>query len=388
MKIKLFAVICAAAMLLAGCGDKKSQTSVDDLSGTAVVTDLGVSSQNDTTLAANARNPWDIAVIGGEVYTAVGDYSADSSPTSFWKYDNKQASWISTGQVEQEAVIRFLNLNGKNIAIGGDPAGRPEYAENYVLEGDEWQTFVKIKGALHTFDAEYFDGAYYFGVSYDTNNYPVVKYDPENEQYTNIPLYKNGIDVIMAEERQNTRYKRVYDLFLINDRLYCILACSYTDDNYTVEFFELKDDKFEFCTPFIKSGMVLNRPIKNQVLFNSSAVMGNSCYISTGNLYKTRNFKKIDKIDVPKGECVTDLFTDKKGESETLFVLTTIQTETGYKNTVYWLDKKQLKEVYSFDDSVSALSFAKQGRTLYIGMGGDGVVSDNTGRVLKIDFRV
>ncbi|MDO4608887.1 MAG: hypothetical protein Q4B40_06830 [Clostridia bacterium] len=313
MKIKVLAAVFALCLMLAGCGkSSKIKTSVDDLSGTATVTDLGVSSQNDTTLASNARNPWDIAVIDGEVYTAVGDYSADSSPTSFWKYDSEQSNWVSTGESEQEAILRFLNLNGKTIAIGGDPAGRPEYAENYVLNDGEWQTFVKIKGALHTFDAEYLDGAYYFGVSYDTNDHPVVKYDPKTKQYTNIPLHKNGVDVILAEERQNTRYKRVYDLFLIKDRLYCILACYYVDDNYTVEFFELKGDKFQFCTPFIKSGMVLNRPIKNQVLFNSSAVMGDSCYITTGNLYKTRNFKKIDEIDVPEGECVTDLFCEEK----------------------------------------------------------------------------
>ncbi|MDO4608888.1 MAG: hypothetical protein Q4B40_06835 [Clostridia bacterium] len=72
---------------------------------------------------------------------------------------------------------------------------------------------------------------------------------------------------------------------------------------------------------------------------------------------------------------------------QTLLVLTAKQTESGYKNTVYWLNKKQLKKIYSFDDNISALSFAKQGRTLYIGMGGDGIASDGIGRVLKIDFK-
>lgn len=387
MKIKVLAAVFALCLMLAGCG-KTEQTSVYDLTGKAVVTDLGVSSQNDTTLASNARNPWDIAVIDGEVYTAVGDYSKNSSPTSFWKYDNEQSAWVSTGDVPQEAVSRFLYLNDENIAIGVDPAGRPEYAENYVLKNGEWQAFVKIEGALHTFDAEYFGGAYYFGVSYDTDKYPVVKYNPETDEYINIPLYKNGVDVILAEKRQNTHYKRVYDLFLINNKLYCILACYYTDGNYTVEFFELKGDKFEFCNPFIKSGMVLNRPVKNQVLFNSSVVMGKNCYLSTGNLYKTKGFKMVEKIDVPEGECVTDLFVDKKGDKETLFVLTAKKTEAGYKNTVYWLDKNTLKAVYSFDNDLSALSFAKSGRTLYVGLGGDGIVSVDTGKVLKIDFTI
>ncbi len=388
MKLKLLSVVLAVALLLMGCGEKKSLTSVDDLSGKTTVTDLGVSSAADTTLDQNARNSWDITVINGEVYTAVGDYGKSCSPISIYKYDNADKNWISTGQLEQEAVIRFLNLNGKNIAIGADPAGRPEYAENYVLTDGEWQTFVKIKGALHTFDAEYFDGAYYFGVSYDTNDYPVVKYLPETDEYINIPLYKNGVDLIMAaDQMSDVKYKRVYDLFCVNERLYCVFSVSYTDGKHTAEFFELKDDRFEFCQAFKASGMTMQRPIKNQILFNSSAVMGNSCYISTGNLYKTDDFITFEQIDTPNGECVTDLFTDKKSGQETLFVLTAKQTEAGYKNTVYWLDETLLKEVYLFDASLSALSFVKSGRTLYVALGGDSLNSNDIGRVLKIDFK-
>ncbi len=389
MKLKFFAVIFAMVLLLAGCGKaEKIKTSVDDLTGKATVTDLGVSSQNDTTLISNARNPWDIAVIGGEIYTAVGDYGKSCSPIAIYKYDNTDKNWVSTGSVEQEAIIRFLNLNGKSIAIGADPAGRPEYAENYVLNDGKWEAFIKIEGALHTFDAEYFDNSYYFGVSYDTDKYPVVKYDPQKDEYTNIPLYKDGTDVILATgQMPNIKYRRVYDLFCVNERLYCGFNCFYADGNTsTIEFFELKDGKFEFCNAFKASGMKMKRPIKNQILFNSSAVMGDSCYLSSGNLYKTDDFISFNQIAVPEGECVTDLFVDKKGDSKTLFVLTAVKNDNGYKNTVYWLNGESLTEIYSFEHATSALSFAKSGRTLYIGLGGDGIESAEIGKVLKIDF--
>lgn len=387
MKTKILAVVFAACLLLSGCSDKPL-SSVEELSGKATVTDLGVSSANDTTLVSNARNPWDIAVINGELFTAVGDYSTSSSPISIWKYNTKDSSWVSTGKVEQEAVIRFLNLNGKSIAIGADPAGRPQFAENYVLNDGKWESFVKIEGALHTFDAEYFDGAYYFGVGYDSDKYPVVKYLPETDQYINIPLYKNGTDVILATQQMpNIKSRRVYDLFSVNKKLYCAFACSYTEGKTTVEFFELKDGKFEFTAALKASGMQMKRPIKNQILFNASAVFGQSCYMSTGNLYKTDDFINFNKIDVPEGECVTDLLVDKKGDDETLFVLTAKQTEGGYKNTVYWLDGDKLTKVYTFKQTLGALSFAKQSRTLYVGLGGDDIVSADTGKILKIEFR-
>ena len=43
-------------------------------------------------------------------------------------------------------------------------------------------------------------------------------------------------------------------------------------------------------------------------------------------------------------------------------------------------------KVYSFDYGLSALSFAKFGDDFYIGLGCDGVYSDDAGRVLKIEI--
>lgn len=388
MKSRLLILILAMILCLSSCKNS-NQTDIqssENSTSDPVLIDLGICSAEDEDLVLNARNPWDMTLIDGNLYVAVGDYSLNPGQTSIWKYDTAESKWANSGNVAQEEIGRFVNLNGKNVAIGADPAGRPQYAENYVLSNGKWETFSKIEGALHTFDAEYFDGAIYFGVGYENNEYPVVKFVPETGEYTNIPLYKNGADVIASlQSIPNIEYKRVYDLFNVNGKLYCAFSVSYTGGKTTIEFFELNDSKFEFCQAFKASGMKMQRPIKTQMLFNSDAVVGDSCYLSLGNLYKTDDFMNFSKINVPDDACVTDLFVEKSGDNEILYILATVKNGDEFKNTIFRLDGENLSEVYSFNNGCSALSFAKTDNDFYVGLGGDEIVSDNVGKVLKIE---
>lgn len=233
----------------------------------------------------------------------------------------------------------------------------------------------------------YYDGAYYFGVSYETNDSPVVRFAPETNEYCNIHLYKNDTDVIASlQNNENINYKRVSDLFNVNGRLYCALSVSYTDGKVTIEFFKMKDNRFEFCQAFKGSGMQVNKLVKNQLVFNADAVIGNSCYISLGNLYKTDDFVHFSKISIPGNACVTDLWVDKSNGKEALYALTTIENDSRFDNTIYRLDGEQLTEVFSFDYSCSALSFAKDNKYFYVSLGGDGAFSNDIGRVLKVEL--
>ncbi len=391
MSKKLISLLLAVCMLfcLSACettGTSSNPTPNDNSSPETSIIDLGICSHEITNITANARNPWDISIINDELYVANGDFDYNSGETSIFKYSNKTLQWINSGTFAQEAIIRFLNLNGENIAIGADPIGRPEYAENYVLKEGKWQTFSKIKDALHTFDAAYYKNAFYFGVGYETNDYPVVKFVPETNEYTNIPLYKKGTNVIDAlKNTPNVKYKRVTDLFNINDKLYCALTITYYDGKTTLEFFQLKNNVFEFCQAFKASGMKMNKPIKNQLLFNADAVINNSCYLSMGNLYKTDDFINFKKINIPNNACVTDLMVDK-GNGETLYVLAVIKNNNDFNNTIYALNGENLTEVYSFNHSCSALSFEKNGNDFYVGLGGDGISSNDIGKVLKIEL--
>ena len=387
MKFRYLILVLTILLCLSSCKNNtkvNSQLNPENAKNNEIsMVDLGVSSKENTDLNLNARNPWDMTLIEGSLYVATGDFANDSGTTSIWEF-NKSGKWTNSGDVEQEAIVRFLNLNGQNIAVGADPIGRPEYAENYVLKKGKWEVFSKIEGALHTFDIEYFDGAFYFGVGYEADAYPVVKFIPETNEYVNIPLYKNGIDVIsMLQSSGNTEYKRVYDLFNINEKLYCAFSVEYTNGKTTIEFFELKDDRFEFCQAFKASGMQINKVVKNQMLFNSDAVLGDSCYLSLGNLYKTSDFINFTKIDIPDNASVTDLIVDKS--SETLYILAVTKNDKQFKNTIFSLSNDNLTEIYSFDHNCSALSFVKdKDDCFYVGLGGDGINSDDIGKIFKI----
>lgn len=378
---KIFIVFIIAVLTLSICACEKSKTT----SNAETITDLGICSAENTGLNINARNPWDIAVIDNFVYTAVGDFDSNSGPISIWRTNVDDLKWESSGQFEQEAFIRFLNLNDKIIAIGADPMSNSQYAEAYVLENNKWENFVQIKDALHIFDAEYFNDEYFFGVGYGDNNYPIVKFSPETNEYINVPLYKNGTDVIAAlSQNGDIKYKRVYDLFSVNKKLFCAFSCSYNSGKTTVEFFEYQDNKFEFCQVFKMSGIQMDKPIKNQILLNADAVINNTCYLSFGNLYTTKDFVKFDKVSVPEDACVTDMFVDKTKNSEILYILASKKVDSIYKNTIYRIKNNTLMEVVTFNNNCSALSFAKQGNNFYIGLGGDGLKLQDTGRILKI----
>ncbi len=381
---KLLSLFVAIVLVVALSGCGKSKTT----SNTEAITDLGVCSAENTSLSINSRNPWDITVIDNFVYTAVGDFDSNSGPTSIWGTSTDDLKWKSTGQFEQEAFIRFLNLNNTVIAIGADPMSDSQYAEAYALKNNKWEAFVQIKDALHIFDAEYYNDEYFFGVGYGDNNYPIVKFSPETNEYINVPLYKNGTDVIAAlSQNGGIKYKRVYDLFSVDQKLFCAFSCSYNSGKTTIEFFEYIDKKFEFCQALKMSGIQMNKPIKNQILLNADAVINNTCYLSFGNLYTTKDFVKFDKVNIPEDACVTDMFVDKTNDPEILYILASKKVDSAYKNTIYRVENNDLIEVITFDKECSALSFAKQGNDFYIGLGGDGLMLQDTGRIIKITVR-
>ena len=257
--------------MLSGCGGKTNNNSDNSNAqgNTFQITDLGICSNENTSLPVNARVPWDLIVVDGKIFVGTGDFDSNSGPTSIWTYDDTTKKWTTSVSVDQEAIARFVNLNGQFVALGTDPIGDPEYDDCYVLQNGTWKTFSSIKGALHIFDAEVYNGSTYYSLGTENNNPVVVKQDLTTGTYMDIPLYKNGVDVIAAlEKTSNVKNKRVYDLFSVNGSLFCAFSCSYTTGKTTIEFFKFKDDKFEFCQAFKNANLKMNKTVKNQVLFN------------------------------------------------------------------------------------------------------------------------
>lgn len=390
-----FLIIIASAVFLTACGkrppaDSSSTTNPtnDTVEHGYVMTDLGICSAEDTALPLNARNPWDLTIVDGNVYVATGDFGDNSGPASIWAYDSQLQRWASSATVEQEAIARFVSIHNQTIALGVDPVGQPQYASSYVLNDGGWKTFSQIENTLHVFDAEVYADDIYYGLG-SNGDYPaVVKFDAATGKYIGIPLYKNKIEVIpVISKAENLQNRRVYDLFAVNNSLFCSFSCTYTTGKITLEFYELKDGRFEFRQAFINSTLKMNnKTVRNQVIFNSDTTYNGSCYISLGNLYKTEDFVQFDKIDVPYNACVTDLYTEVLNGKEQLYVLATVSDGVGYKNTVYTVLDNHLTEVFTFHYATSALSLVKSGMDFYVGLGGQDSASTDNGRILKFAY--
>jgi len=391
-----FLIIIALAILLTACGN----CSHSDISSTGnsteptekhgyVMTDLGVCSAENTSLPLNGRNPWDLIAVDGKLYAATGDFGQNTGPTSIWTYDSKSQKWFASATVEQEAIASFVSINNKTVALGVDPIGRPQYACSYVLNDGNWNIFSQVENALHVFDAEEYAGDIYYGLGSDSDNPAVVKFDTATGEYSGVPLYKNGVDVIsVISKADSLQNRRVYDLFAVNNRLFCAFSCTYTTGKITLEFFEFRDGRFEFCQAFINSNLKMNnKTVKNQVIFNADATYQDNCYLSLGNLYKTKDFVQFDKIDIPYNACVTDLYVEELSGKEHLYILATVSDGIGYKNTVYSVSGEALTEIITFRHSASALSLAKSGTDFYIGLGGQDSLSTDNGRIVKFAYQ-
>ena len=381
MKKAFLAIFLACVVTLCGCGGVEDK---DDVNSTPTqeawqVTDLGLFSDG---VATNARMPWDLIVVDGKLYAGTGDFDTNSGPTSIWCYDEATKKWAASATVDQEAIARFVNLDGQVVALGTDPMGNPKEAETYLLKNGAWQIFSAVNGALHVFDAEAYNGAVYYGIGCDNGTSAVVKQDTATGEWMNVELFKGGLSYMAAlETKENVQSKRVYDLFSVNGKLFCAFSCTYTKGKMTIEFFEWIEDKFVWRQAFVNTDLEMKKPVKNQVLFNADAVYENSCYVSLGGLYKTDDFVRFDKVDVPNHGCVTDLLVD----GTDFYILSTIQNGEAYQNVIYKMANGNLVEMFAFDSATSALSFAKYANGFYVGLGGADSTHIDNGRILKIE---
>ena len=151
MKKNIIIVLLVSLIMLSGCSGKINNDSDNSNAqgNTFQITDLGICSNENPSLPTNARVPWDLIVVDGKIFVGTGDFDSNSGPTSIWTYDDATAKWTSSASVDQEAIARFVNLNGQFVALGTDPIGDPEYDDCYVLQNGTWKTFSSIKGALH-----------------------------------------------------------------------------------------------------------------------------------------------------------------------------------------------------------------------------------------------
>lgn len=392
MKKRLSILLLSVLIMMCSCQDKPTETA-DKAPG---FYELGIpSAESYSDFYVNARNPWDMIVENGKLYIGGGDYGFNTGPADIWVYDIKIEKWSNSGSVEDEQVGRFIRIGNKIIAPGIDPKHDPQKGRCYVLTDGKWETFCEVPNAIHTFDIVEFDNKLFFGIGTNdgTGDTPIKMSSDDGKTFLDVNAYYEGVPVNEIEENVCLR---VTDFFVVNDELYCLLV-SNKGKALTYQYFKYDGESFQY-----HSKVGPNKSIANwqRSRIGEKITFGEYCFLTTGYLYKTKDFTETTEvpspynpepdqhtlisIETPDKGFVMDLLTEKNKDTgaTNLYVLSSTEDN---KTTIWkYINDTEFQEIYSFDYSVMAMSFAKYENKFYIGMGGNYRQVDTVGSIVQI----
>ncbi len=330
----------------------------------------------------NAYNPWDMAVEDDGLYIGGGDYGENTGPTTIWRYDIGDKKWNDFTTVEDEAVTKFMRVDGELYSTGTDPTTPSwKYGNYHRLVGKKWETNEALPNAVHNYDIVRFDGRTFFAIGTESGDISPVKVTVDGINYEDVPFFIGDTDIKDCDYD----FLRVYDIYVLNGEMYCLLRGSGVSTLWM--FFKYNGVRFEYLSFVSDHGFEYTRFWPDT--FGPKVIFDDACYLTTGKLYRTTDFKESEKIDTPDGGLVTDIMIEKDGlfKREKMYVLSTALKENGdYKSTVWQYTKSgKFKEVLTVDTQTTALSFAKYEDIFFVALGGQDNTHAAVGTVLMIE---
>ena len=336
-----------------------------------VVTEIGIpSKEHYSDSHPVSRNPWDMTVFDGCLYVGNGDYDKNTGPVPIWRYDPKLNTWENSGIINDEAVAKFIELDGQLIAPGIDPKDNHDFGNYYVLGNNKkWQTVSTVPNGVHMFDiVKHNDEIFYALGNGSYAHSPIVK-TADNKTFTPLDMYSEN-RLLTGDSLLG--HSRCYGLFSISNRLFAL--CVWPSASFA-GFFEYDGTRFNLVS-HLKDHKLSDFSVSRQVWFNEKAVYDNVAYISFGSFYKTVDFKTLERIATPNDSVVQDIVLyDGK-----MYVLTVSQNNranntdhnenTLYTNAIYeYCENIGFNEILSFQYKAPAMSFCMDGNTIYVGIG-------------------
>lgn len=105
-----------------------------------------------------ARNIWDLRWFGDRLYVGGGNSSnhppaSNAGPVPILAYSAANGRWDAEGQVEDEQIDRFVELDGQLAIPGHDPRESWRWGNLYLRgEAGTWRKLRRIPDAVHTYD--------------------------------------------------------------------------------------------------------------------------------------------------------------------------------------------------------------------------------------------
>ena len=334
-----------------------------------------------------ARVVWDMDIYDGRLYIGNGNFGTNSGPAPVLSCSlDDLGNWVEEAIVPDEQIIRFVNINGKFLIPGCDPAvGMGTASGNgfyYELVDGRWVTRDHLPNSLHNFDLAWFEGRVYAAIGSGRGGYPVA-YTEDGIHYEQLPFYKDG----QLRPTDQSNVIRTCNLYVLEGELYADFWYE-SEESYRTIFemyhYNKETDYFEYVAD-LKSvthgGLygVAGLPLWEK------AVLGQRMFLTTGYLYFTTDFMEYTQVEMPNAAVVYDMVTYEDGR---LYLLTSYPQGDAYRIAVYSLSETNptaLRTEVTFDYKQMPTSFAMDEDNFYIGTGNwyDNGSADN-GMILQV----
>ncbi len=314
-----------------------------------------------------ANHVWDVHIWDGKIYRGAGDYDKNSGDTTFMTFNLAEGRWETTGTATDEAIHRYVEIDGKLYAPGIDSRDTSgwDLGNYYVLENDKWQKVRNVPNGLHCFDMIGFDGKMYMGVGTEVLENTVAVSSDNGNSWSYLPLYgANGAKF----DTSAYELSRTYAFAEYNGTLYALLQFKKTGATaYDMFVFRYDDGKMVYAA----ENTINARVSRNY--WQSAFEWKGKCFITANGLYAVTDFAKPDthkKIELPNGALVSDaiLYNDE------IYVLSCLfQEDLTCKTMIYKSatgEEGSFTEVVSFDYGARPYAFDYDGTYFYVGTGG------------------
>jgi hypothetical protein len=108
-----------------------------------------------------ARKINDLFLHDSRLYIGSGDATANTGATDVICYDPVKRGFVTEFKVDEEAILRFRELDGRLVIPGTDATEDWDLGNVYVREKGKWTKHRSLPNAVHVLDAASFGGAWY-----------------------------------------------------------------------------------------------------------------------------------------------------------------------------------------------------------------------------------
>lgn len=342
--------------------------------------ELGIFSNYYYTNSTTANEAWDVKIWGDLVYRGAGDYDKNAGTAPILAFNKETQSWVQTGITADQAVHRFVEIDGTLYTPGIDPNESWDRGNYYVLEGEKWRQVRNLPNGLHNFDMIEFDGKIFAGLGTETLGDTVAVSQDKGESFTFVPLYRDGA----VFDTSGYEYSRTYAFVEYTGDLYALVTFKKTGSlSYDRFVFRYEDGKMQYQS--VADSRLTGQTGRNY--WQGKLEWKGVCYLTSTALNAVTDFSKPEthkQIPMPNGGVVSDILL----HNDQLYVLSyTFQEDMTCNAVIYKSatgEEGSFTEVASFHYAAFPIAFDFDGEHFYIGTGMCPTDSAKAGMLLRV----